>query len=108
MYVEHVRSTGGLDALLEFVVDILKITSARPIDASKFSVEIFDFSEMRSEPYAVEAQALAAHLYYLSLLYLPSLTRSWWFESKNKIKTPVESWTQNYVSATNLIRVQAV
>ena len=38
------------------------------------------------------------HLYYCCLLYLPSLTRGWFLEQKNRVKLPLESWTQKYFS----------
>ena len=98
MYAEDIKASGHLGSLLAFVNDLLKISSARPVDASRFSIDKFDFDETRTEPQLIEAQALGVHMYYLCLLYLPNLTRTWWFESKNKVKGPLENWTQKQVN----------
>ena len=100
MYADDIKASGQLGTLLGFVCELLSVTTARPFDTSRDSVDDFDFKQYKNEPQYDEAQALSAHLYYLSLLYLPNLTRTWWFESKNKIKGPLESWTQKQVSFT--------
>jgi hypothetical protein len=40
-----------------------------------------------------------AHLYFLALRHLPSLTKSWWVNCKSRpIVVTLESWTEKYVS----------
>lgn len=97
MYAEDIRSTGHLTSLLPFIIDLLKVSSSKPVDLSKISIDHFNFDQLRSEPYSSEAQVIAAHLYYLCLLYLPNLTRSWWFESRNKVKGSLETFTEKQV-----------
>lgn len=95
-YVVDIRDNGYLENLLSFTCDLLRITSGKPIDASKYDIPIFTLdSESSLEK---ESQWLTIHLYYLSLLHLPSLTKSWWIDQKNRIKTPLETYSQKYIS----------
>lgn len=93
-YTDNIKSQDLLPGLLGLVCEICRITSGRPIDASK--VDIKDFQLGMSESYQKEEQWLAMHVYFCALMYLPSLTRSWFIEQKNRIKSPLESWTQKY------------
>jgi E3 ubiquitin-protein ligase listerin len=95
-YVADVKEHGHLEYLLNFTCDLLRIVSGKPIDASKFDIVTFTLDEEGSSER--ESQWLSIHLYYLSLLYLPSLTKSWWIEQKNRIKAPLESWSQKHIS----------
>ena len=96
LYAADIKDNGSLPALLDFICDILRITSGRPLAASKFEVTRFEVGE--EDSLEKEAQWLSIHLYYLCLLRLPSLAKDWFIEQKNRIKSPLESWTQKHIS----------
>ena len=93
-YIADVKQGGVLGRLLDLICEVCRIISSRPIDASKSDVRVFELGT--SETDEQEDQRLAIHLYYCCLLYLPGLTRSWFIEQKNRVKSPLESWTQKY------------
>lgn len=97
-YVNDIRESGHLTWLLDFVVDFLKISESKPIDASKFEIQNFELDlESSTEK---EMQWLLIHLYYLCLSNVPNLTKTWWLDTKKRIKAPVEGWTQKFVRDT--------
>ena len=75
--------------------DFLQHPQGKFIDASKIPVTSFELDQ--SDSFEKETQWLLVHLYYLCLKYLPNLTKSWWIDSKKRIKGPLEAWTQKYV-----------
>ncbi|OAG36507.1 hypothetical protein AYO21_09314 [Fonsecaea monophora] len=93
-YTTDIKENATLGGLLDLICDLCRITSSRPLDASKIDIRSFELD--RDETDEQEQQHLAVHLYYCCLLYLPGLTRSWFIEQKNRIKSPLESWTQRY------------
>lgn len=97
-YFADIKSRNLLPSLLTLICDICRITSGRPLDVSKLDIKTFAPSPAETEQ--MEEQWLVVHLYYCCLLYLPSLTRSWFIEQKNRVKSPLESWTQKYFSST--------
>ncbi|KAK5048652.1 hypothetical protein LTR84_005743 [Exophiala bonariae] len=97
-YSVDIKSQNILPGLLNLICDVCRITSGRPLDVSKVDVKSFEPSSAETEQ--AEEQHLVVHLYYCSLLFLPSLTRSWFIEQKNRVKTPLETWTQKYFTST--------
>ncbi|OAP56555.1 hypothetical protein AYL99_09734 [Fonsecaea erecta] len=93
-YAMDIKEKAILGGLLDLLCDICRIPSNRPIDASKIDFKSFELGTDETDEQ--EEQHLAMHLYYCCLLHLPGLTRSWFIEQKNRIKTPLESWTQRY------------
>jgi hypothetical protein len=96
MYHADIKSSDHVPALLDTVCEILRITSGRPVDASKF-----DITNVNIESRGLtekEAQSIAIDLYYKALLYVPDLVKEWFIEQKNRIKSPLESWTQKHIS----------
>ena len=96
MYHGDIKNSAFLPTLLDLICEILRITSGRPVDASKLditSVKLQDHGFMERE-----AQSLATYLYYISLLHVPDLVKEWFIEQKNRIKSPLESWTQKHIS----------
>ena len=93
-YAADIKEHGALNPLLEFTFEFLE-KGGKLIDASKFKVKTFELDE--SESSEKEIQWLLVHLYFLSLKHLPILTKSWWLDSKKKIKGLVEAWTEKYV-----------
>lgn len=97
-YVADIKAREILPGLLTHICDICRITSGRPLDVSKLNIKAFEPSQIETEQ--TQEQWLVVHLYYCCLLYLPSLTRSWFIDQKNRIKSPLEAWTQRYFSST--------
>lgn len=93
-YATDIKEHGALNPLLEFTFDFLQ-KGGKLIDVSKLQIKTFELDE--SESPEKEVQWLLVHLYFLSLKHLPALTKSWWLDSKKKIKGPVEAWTEKYV-----------
>lgn len=82
--------------LLEFTFDFLQKSHGKIVDASKFDVQ--NFEPDQSENAEKETEWLLIHLYYLCLRHLANMTKNWWIDTKKRIKGPVESWTEKYVS----------
>lgn len=97
-YAADIKEKDVLGQLLDLIVDVCRITSSRPSDASK--TDITNFKIGSAETDEQEELWLAMHLYYCCLLFLPGLTRSWFIEQKNRVKSPLESWTQRYFAPT--------
>lgn len=95
-YTDDIKECGSLPPLLDFICDILRIASGKPLDASRFDIKEFDLGA--GDSLEREAQWLSVHLYYLCLLHVPSLVKDWFIDQKNRIKSPLESWTQKHVS----------
>ena len=95
-YMDDIKECGYLPPLLDFIGDIVRIASGKPLDASTFDIKAFDLGVGNS--LEREAQWLSVHLYYLCLLRLPSLVKDWFIQQKNRIKSPLESWTQKHIS----------
>ncbi|KAI9882616.1 MAG: hypothetical protein M1823_005635 [Watsoniomyces obsoletus] len=69
----------------------------KTIDASRF--DIISFSPNTESNPEREAEWLAVHLYYLSLKYLPAVTKAWWIDSpRRQMAQAIESWTEKYIS----------
>lgn len=95
-YIANIKNSNNVSKLLDFLCDRFRITSGRPIDASKFQVEEYEPNLVESEEQNI--QWLSVNTYYLLLMYLPSLTKDWYLGQKNRIKGPLESWTQKHFS----------
>ncbi|KAL1963884.1 hypothetical protein VTN77DRAFT_7690 [Rasamsonia byssochlamydoides] len=95
-YVSNIKEHGSLNPLLDFTFDFLQKSHGKLLDASKFDIRSFEPDE--SDSAKKETQWLLVHLYFLSLKYLANLTKTWWIDSKKRIKGPVESWTEKYIS----------
>ncbi|RMZ76445.1 hypothetical protein DV737_g4788, partial [Chaetothyriales sp. CBS 132003] len=94
-YVASLKSSNHLPNLLDTICSIIRITDSYPVDASKFSIDTFDLSPSTDQK---QVQHLSISLYYLALLYVPSLAKSWFIDQNNRIRTPLQSWTQKYIS----------
>ena len=91
-----VKDNESLSPLLEFMFDFLQRSHGKMVDASKFDVRSFEPDQ--SESPENEIQWLLVHLYFLCLRHLANMTKSWWLDTKKRIKGPVESWTEKFVS----------
>ncbi|OOG00697.1 hypothetical protein ASPCADRAFT_37833 [Aspergillus carbonarius ITEM 5010] len=95
-YVISVKDNESLSPLLEFMFDFLQRSHGKMVDASKFDVRSFEPDQ--SESPENEIQWLLVHLYFLCLRHLANMTKSWWLDAKKRIKGPVESWTEKFIS----------
>ncbi|KAJ5291939.1 hypothetical protein N7478_001190 [Penicillium angulare] len=104
-YATNIKEYSILNPLLEFMFNFLQKAQGRLIDASK--LEIQSFEPDNSESAEKETQWLLVHLYYLCSRHLANMTKSWWIDTQKRIKGPVETWTERYISplvATDAIR----
>ena len=90
MYTASLKGSNSLSHLLDTLCSELRIID-RPIDASKYT---FD----DSLPSNLNTAWLATDLYHSCLLYTPGLAKSWYIEQKNRIRGPLETWTQKYIT----------
>ncbi|KAK5940389.1 hypothetical protein PMZ80_007809 [Knufia obscura] len=95
-YTANLKANGCADGLLDFLMEKLRITSGRPVDASRFDITDYDLD--MSDSYDHDVQWLSVHLYFLCLSYVPGLVKDWFLQQKNRIKTPLESWTQKHMT----------
>ncbi|KXG50701.1 Zinc finger, RING-type [Penicillium griseofulvum] len=95
-YTSSIRENNILIPLLEFTFDFLQKSHGKMIDASKFDIRSFEPDE--SESAEKETQWLLVNLYYLCLRYSANMTKNWWIDTKKRIKGPVETWTERYIS----------
>ncbi|EED21464.1 RING zinc finger protein, putative [Talaromyces stipitatus ATCC 10500] len=94
-YAENIKEHQILTPLLEFTFDFLQKSHGKLVDASKFDIRSWEPIE---DPGEQDSQWLLIHLYYLSLKHLSLFTKNWWIDSKKRIKGPVETWTQKYIT----------
>ena len=95
-YVSSVRQGTYLKSLLDFTFEVLIHSRTRPVDASRFDIGSYALDRGQSPEKGL--QWLTIHLYYLSLKYLPSLSRAWWRDDcPRNLQRPVEAWTEKYV-----------
>lgn len=96
MYTANIKADKSIDMLLDLLCEKLRILSGRALDASKF--EVTEYSADLADTGDQNLQWLSIHLYYLALLFTPSLVKDWFLQQKNRIKQPLEAWTQKYMS----------
>ncbi|OKL63677.1 hypothetical protein UA08_00924 [Talaromyces atroroseus] len=94
-YAENIKENQNLPPLLEFTFDFLQKSHGKLIDASKFDIRSW---EPTDEPGERDTQWLLIHLYFLALRHLSTFTKNWWIDSQKRIKGPVETWTEKYIS----------
>ncbi|KAL2006708.1 hypothetical protein VTN00DRAFT_9376 [Thermoascus crustaceus] len=95
-YASSIKENDILNPLLEFAFDFLQKSHGKLVDASKFDVRSFEPGA--SDSSEKETQWLLVHLYFLSLKHLANLTKTWWIDSKKRIKGVVEMWTEKFIS----------
>ncbi|KAL4895806.1 hypothetical protein BDV59DRAFT_173180 [Aspergillus ambiguus] len=95
-YVTSIKENDVLVPLLEFMFDFLQKADGKMADASKFDIRSFEPNE--AETTEKEVQWLLVNLYFLCLKHVANMTKSWWIDSKKRIKGPVETWTEKYMS----------
>ncbi|KAJ4992972.1 hypothetical protein SVAN01_01676 [Stagonosporopsis vannaccii] len=97
-YIEHIREGDHLPGLLDFTFDFLGHAHNKPIDVSKLDVTTYASD---TEAPKQDIQWLLTHLYYLTLLHTPSLTKSWFNALTSRyraIAVTLEPWTEKFIS----------
>lgn len=95
-YAASLKDGTYLNSFLDFAAETLITGRTRPVNASKF--DIMDFSPQEGESPEKETHSFLIHLYTLSLICLPNLSKAWWRGSTSRQTTiDVESWTEKYV-----------
>ena len=98
-YAAALKEGTYLPSLLSFALNILITSRTRPIDCRPSKFDIETYYPGTSETPEHETHHLLIHLYYLSLRYLPSLSKEWWRDSASRaLNIAAESWTQKYIS----------
>jgi hypothetical protein len=97
-YIEHIKEGDYLPGLLDFTFDFLGHAHNKPVDISKLDVTTYTPD---TESPKQDTQWLLTHLYYLTLLHTPSLTKSWFnaLTSRSRaIAVTLEPWTEKHIS----------
>ncbi|KAI4752572.1 hypothetical protein E4T52_15222 [Aureobasidium sp. EXF-3400] len=102
-YVEALREGEYLGHLLELTWELLGHVRGRPVDVSKYDVRRFDYLDQQGDLEGLSADKrmhwLLAHLYYQSLMHVPSLTKTQFLAIKSRqTGLAVESWTAKYIA----------
>ena len=101
-YVACLKDGTYLQHLLEFTFDILINNRSKPVNASQYDIASYNPDALKTPEQ--ETHWLLAHLYYLSLKHLPSLSKAWWRDAASRqTALDVESWTEKYVSRAHPI-----
>lgn len=86
-----------IKSLLDFTFHLLGHGEGKPKAIAKLDITSFNPGN-DSEP-REELEHLVSHIYYLSLLHVSSLAKSWWLECTSRLTVQnVESWTAKYMS----------
>jgi E3 ubiquitin-protein ligase listerin len=81
---------------LNFAFDLLGHSTGKPEAISKIDVTALP-DDSGASP-RQELDHLLSHIYYLSLIYVSSLTKSWWFSCSSRLTVQtVETWTAKYI-----------
>lgn len=102
-YVDALREGEYLGHLLELTWELLGHVRGRPVDVSKYDIRKFDYLDQQGDLEGLSADKrmhwLLAHLYYQSLMHVPSLTKSQFLAIKSRqTGLAVESWTAKYIA----------
>ncbi|KAF2625661.1 hypothetical protein BU25DRAFT_412319 [Macroventuria anomochaeta] len=97
-YIDHIKEGDHLPGLLDFTFDFLGHAHNKPVDVSRLDVTTY---RPDTESPKQDIQLLLTHLYYLTLLHTPSLTKSWFnaLTSRSRaIAVTLEPWTEKHIS----------
>ncbi|KAJ4303712.1 hypothetical protein N0V90_002613 [Kalmusia sp. IMI 367209] len=95
-YVDHIKEGVYLPGLLDFTFDFLGHAHNKPADISKLDITTY---VPDTELPRRDTQWLLTHIYYLCLLHLPALTKSWYIDCKSRpTVVTLEPWTQKFIS----------
>ncbi|KAG8528214.1 uncharacterized protein KY384_007131 [Bacidia gigantensis] len=97
-YVKNLQEGQYVQDLLSVAVDVLISSRHKPIDGSKHRFGEYDPDHMFFDREA-DLHWLLIHLYYLSLVHLPSLAKAWWRDNTTRqTNLAVQTWTEKHIS----------
>ncbi|KAI9756433.1 MAG: hypothetical protein M4579_003855 [Chaenotheca gracillima] len=95
-YIAAIKEGGYFSDLVTLIFGFLGHDRGKAVDVSSFDVTTYTCD---SESPVRDAQWLMSHLYYLSLKYVPSLTKAWWIDCpRRQTRDSVETWTEKFIS----------
>ena len=95
-YATVLKDGEYLKNLLDFTFEHLITGRSRPVDPSK--LDIMEFTPDQEDTPEKDLQYFLTHLYALSLIYVPNLSKLWWRDSTSRqTMLAVESWTEKHV-----------
>lgn len=95
-YANALKDGEYLKNLLDFTFEHLITGRSRPVDPSK--LEIMEFTPDQEDTPEKDLQYFLTHLYALSLICVPNLSKLWWRDSTSRqTMLAVESWTEKHV-----------
>lgn len=95
-YATALKDGEYLKNLLDFTSEHLITGRSRPVDPSK--LDIMEFTPDQEDTPEKDLQCFLTHLYALSLICVPNLSKLWWRDSTSRqTMLAVESWTEKYV-----------
>ncbi|KAI3395949.1 hypothetical protein diail_660 [Diaporthe ilicicola] len=103
-YTEQLKTSGAINPLMEFTVDVLGHSAAHAINLDKVGftaedIQDYDVKVGDSLPDEKNMQWLLVHLFYLSLKYVPGLFKTWFIDCRSRqTKNAVEPWTAKWFS----------
>ncbi|KAL1859480.1 hypothetical protein Daus18300_009625 [Diaporthe australafricana] len=103
-YTEQLKTSGAINPLMEFTVDVSGHSAAHAINLDKVGftaedIQDYDVKVGDSLPDEKNMQWLLVHLFYLSLKYVPGLFKSWFIDCRSRqTKNAVEPWTAKWFS----------
>lgn len=103
-YTEQLKTSGAINPLMEFTVDVLGHSAAHAINLDKVGftaedIQDYDVKVGDSLPDEKNMQWLLVHLFYLSLKYAPGLFKTWFIDCRSRqTKNAVEPWTAKWFS----------
>jgi hypothetical protein len=96
-YIEQLKDGTYLPDLLHFIFDFLGHSRGKPVDVSKFDIQHY-VADSEPSPER-DVQWLLTHLYYLTLIHMPTLAKSYYLDIRSRqTSLAVESWTSKHLS----------
>ncbi|MCJ1260822.1 hypothetical protein MMC22_000685 [Lobaria immixta] len=96
-YANCLKDGTYVQTLLDLATNLLINRRSKPVNASQFDIESYNLDTFTSPE--TKTHSLLIHLYYLSLKYLPHLSKTWWRDTTSRqTVTSVEAWTEKYIS----------
>lgn len=102
-YIESLKDGDYLPGLLDLIYTLLGHTRGKPVDASKYNITRYDYSEQSDDATSLSSdkrlQWLLTHLFYQALSLVPSLTKAHYLSIKSRqTSLAVETWTAKYIA----------
>ncbi|KAI8988239.1 hypothetical protein BDF20DRAFT_813891 [Mycotypha africana] len=102
-YTNQLKEKEAVSHLMPLLCKILNVGINSSNTKKAFDLSLWSVSEYDVEGFDASIETsffvLAGHLYYRTLVHIPSLVRQWWIDCKNRqITIAVENYTEKYFS----------